>query len=141
MGNCCAAPKNNKTVHATRSWDHYVSHNVYWVTTADVRDNIRGETLFPHNARVPCVFVEVLPTGARHLIDVDASVERDGVSYTASRKVIGVTYGVRIGVSLLRRHNERVEAWTLEGEAVPLDTVGKASSVVAARKWLAPIDV
>lgn len=102
---------------------------VYWECGYDIKD------LFKHFERVPCLFVEKTEDGAK-ILDIDHDIEFDEYRYTAWRKVIGVTYGIRTGVYLIKDS----KLYTLEGEEVDFNELGR-SDVIVDKKYLGIMDI
>jgi hypothetical protein len=102
---------------------------VYWECGCNIKD------LFKHFERVPCLFVEKSKEGPK-VLDIDHDIEFDEYRYTAWRKVIGISYGIRTGVYLIKD----LKLYTLEGEEYDFDKLGR-SDIMIDKKYLGIMDI
>lgn len=106
---------------------------VYWECGRDITCD--DGTEFKLYQRVPCLFVEKAKDGHK-IIDFDHDIETDNYRYTGWRKVIGLEYGIRVGVYLISSN----QLYTLEGKLVDFNGLGM-SQVLVSKKFLGIMDL
>jgi adenylate cyclase class IV len=95
---------------------------VFWVAA----DDVPGTPIKRYDV-VPCIFVEVTPSG-RDIVQLDPVIAHDGYKYTCWRKLIGRAHNFRADVLLVT--GDRLVA--LDGTGVDFDALGRSPRVIGA---------
>ncbi len=106
---------------------------VFWVPVNDVilPD---GEVIKADNP-TPCIYAEE-KDGKYNILQFDMSIEFDKWRYTAWRKVLGISYGIRVEVFLIYKN----KLYTLEGKEIDFNSFGR-SDIWIDKKFLGRCDV
>jgi hypothetical protein len=129
--------KMNKTSDPfTRNLQYYEKiDKVFWVPYEDII--LENKNVVKGNTSCPCIFVHVdEKTKQMKILQFDMSIEFDEYRYTAWRKVIGITYGIRVDVLLINDS----KLFTLEGKEIDFGSLGR-SDVWVDKKYLGKCDI
>ena len=121
----------NKTTNRDLKYYQNID-KVYWVVANDIKN------LFKQYQKIPCLFVELSDNDDNNvkILDIDHAIEFDEYRYTAWRKVIGIKYGIRTDVYLIKDN----QLYTLDGDTVDFDELSR-SDIVIDKKYLGIMDI
>lgn len=108
--------------------NHYID-KLYWVIAHDVKN------LFKRYEKIPCIFVEKTENNFA-LLRFDKNIDSDSYRYTGWRKVIGIAYGIRVEVLLLKNGN----LYDLNGSIVDISSIKRSKHVIS-KKYLGILDI
>ena len=109
------------------------SDKMFWVPTQDIKTT--DKNFIKRNMPIPCIFVEE-KCDKYYILQIDLSIKIDKYRYTAWRKVIGITYGIRVDVLLICNNN----LYKLNGEKVCFEYLGR-SDVNVDKQYLGKFDI
>jgi hypothetical protein len=106
---------------------------VVWVPVHDIKCS--NGNIIKADTPTPCIYVED-KDNKYYILQLDLSIKDDQFRYTAWRKVIGITYNIRVEVLLINNN----QLFKLDGSEVLFNDLGR-STVNVNKEYLGKCDV
>ena len=118
-------------VEKSRDLQYYKNiDKVYWVVAHDIGN------IFKRYEKIPCIFVQHTKDDKYLILKFDYNIEFDMFRYTAWRKVLGQTYGIRVDVLLIKDD----KLYTLSGKEKKFSDLGRSEHLID-KQFLAVMDL